>query len=68
MIEAVITLSIILYLVMGIFIGLKQYKAFFNKGRKTQEESEITGWLAGFFWPIVLVGYIFRVVFFEEWI
>jgi len=59
-------LALILYIVMGIFIGIKQAAA--SNFKHDKDDANIAGFFAGIFWPIVLTYYIIRVVFFEDWI
>lgn len=61
-------LSAALYIVMGIVVGLKQFRVAFDKGGLAEGDAQAQGFVAGIFWPIVLIVYIFRAVFFEPWI
>lgn len=65
---AVIALSIILYIVMGIIVGIKQYKVLNKSDDYNKFDAEASGTILGFIWPITLTWYIIRVIFFEDWI
>lgn len=58
-----ITLIVILYIIMMIIVGKKQYQAI---EFKFNNPGELTLFLA-IIWPITLFWYIIRAVFFEEW-
>lgn len=66
---AVIILSIILYIIIAIVIGNKQYNCFVNICRLNQNEyPQIPSIFLGIIWPITIIWYIIRVVFFKDWI
>lgn len=63
-----IILAICLYAVMGIFVGIKQFHVNVDKKEMDKDESQLLGFFAGVFWPLVLTYYIIRATFFEPWI
>jgi uncharacterized membrane protein len=60
-------LIIIIYFLMGYIVGTKQYKAS-CKSENVSEYPEVNTIFAALLWPIFLIWYIIRAVFFEDWI
>ena len=65
---AIIILSVVLYLVMGMFVGVKYYHACYDKKGMSENDSETGGLFAGVFWPIALTYYVILCIFFRPWL
>ena len=57
-----ITLIVILYIIMLIIIGKKQYEAIGH-----DEGGGPVAFILAILWPITMFFYIIRAVFFEKW-
>lgn len=61
-------LILIIYFLMGLHVGKKQYEYFLKtSSHSDNDEVNFVSVVCGIFWPIILAVYLFFIIFIAKW-